>query len=225
MFLIVGFRPEVLTILNVLPRSICQFQHNYDHLCQNGDRSLSPSARDRILNLQHLFVELHWHTFYTAAVACIAMQGGPKTFDFRGNVMLVGLHYRNQNRDFVSDPNPGTAFSFLYAEAVPINELFEEVPALKKVMQLSGDKSNAVGELDKKTMGDFVGVLRILYWADGLVVFSDVGITADNVTGCEGWQSRLKLAVDNGVVRRMVGNTEQEGKIVKQGSRWKWVSI
>jgi hypothetical protein len=229
MFSMVGFRSGVLTTLNVFPRSICQSQRNCDEFSRsrNSGRSPSPSklAQDRILDLLKSFVDLHSITFYRAAISCIAMQGGAKTFDFQGHVMLVGLRYRNQN--FVGDPNLnlGTAFSFLYAEAVPITELLEEVPTLMRLMQGSEDKYGSVGEVERATMGKFVGVLRMLYWADGLVVFSDVGIAADHVTDCEGWESRLQFAIDNGVVPRIVDDTIQEGKIVKQGSRWKWVQI
>jgi hypothetical protein len=37
------------------------------------------------------------------------------------------------------------------------------------------------------------------------------------------WQSELKLAVENGLVAKEVDGKYQVGKVIKQGSRWKWM--
>ena len=39
------------------------------------------------------------------------------------------------------------------------------------------------------------------------------------------WLSELKLSVDNGLVGKEVDGKYRIGKIVKQGERWKWMSL
>jgi hypothetical protein len=207
------------------PRSLCQIQRNQissvnDH---DLDRPLPSTGRLSELALLKTFLSLHHHAFTDAALACIATEGGAKTFDFRGNVMFFSLRYR------CHDDNPGTAFSFVSAECLPINKLYQDIPTIKEPLEALEDKYNSITEFNQATKTNFAGLLRMVYWADGNVVTKHLGITRDPggvLKDYEGWLSELQFIIDNGLVAKEVdSNILQAGKIVKEGSHWKWVPL
>jgi hypothetical protein len=137
------------------------------------------------------------------------------------------MFFSLRNRNI--DDNPGTAFSFVSAECLPIDKLFEDLPAIKEGLMASEDKYNSITEFNQATMPNFAGLLRMVYWADGKAVTKHLGITRSPGGGAteaegKGWREELQFRIDNGIVAKEVGSdTLRAGKIVKQGSRWKWV--
>jgi hypothetical protein len=184
-----------------------------------SDTAALPSL-DPLFDLLKHFLNLHQPTYSEATLSCIIAKGGPKTFDFRGHVMFFGLQYRNDN--------PGTAFTISFADCLPIGTLYLHLPHIKDVLQASEEKYNSVAEFDKATMEHFAGLIRVVYEADGCFYLNNVPIR-DNPQGDAAnranWLLELKLSVDNGLVGKEVGGKYQIGKVIKQGERWKWMSL
>jgi len=177
-------------------------------------------ALDPLLDLLKSFLNLHQPSFSEATLSSIITKGGPKEFDFRGHIMFFGLKYRNDN--------PGTAFTVEFADLVPIGTLYLHLPNAKDMLQASEEKYNSLAEFDKATMQHFAGLIRVVYKAETCYYFKYAPI-GDNPQGDAAnranWFLELKVAVDNGWVGKEVDGKYQTGKVIKQGGRWKWVSL
>jgi len=183
-----------------------------------SDQSLPPP--DSLVDLLKKFTTLHQPAFAEATVSCIISRGGPQLFDFPGHVMFFGLDYRNDN--------PGTAFSISFSNCLPISLLYKVHPDVKEMLQASDDKYNSVADFDKATMEHFAGLIRVVFQANGCLYIQNIPIRNNpkgDAANRANWRSDLQFAVDNGLVAKDVAGTVQMGKIVKQGSHWKWVSL
>jgi hypothetical protein len=196
-------------------RSLCQSQHDRNRSIPEPDRSLVALERD----LLQKFVGLHGNTFSDAAISYIISQGGMQDFDFRGRLMCFELHRRDL------DDNPGTAFSVAHAECPPIDKGLSH-PQIRVLLQEMEERYNSVERSDKATMENFKGLLMTLFTVPSrhailkhisLCDNPDVRLDFDH----ENWLSRLQYIVNN----KEVGNTVQVGKIVRQGTQWKWAAI
>jgi hypothetical protein len=192
-------------------RSQCKLQR--DTIAKNPELEVSDDLLKTFLNLHH-------PAFSEATLSNIVIKGGPKAFDFRGHVMFFGLTYRNDN--------PGTAFSIGVAECVPTSVLYQHLPIIKDMLQAMEERYDSVAAFDKATMENFAGLIRVVYQAGEVAITKNVPIR-DNPEGDAAnratWLSELQFAVDNGLVGKDVGGTYQMGKIIKQGTRWKWTPL
>lgn len=215
-----GVTRKSLTTL-IFPRAWCKLHRKFSlssSEAQASDRSLLPL--DLLFDLLKDFLNLHCPAFAIATISCIVMNGGPAAFDFRGHVMLFGLRHRNDN--------PGTAFSIGFADCVPVSTLYELFPVAKELLQAAEEEYNSEVDFNKATMENFGGLIKVVYQADQCILGQNVPIRdnpEDDAANCADWLLVLQNAVDNGVVGKALGNGCQLGKIIKQGSRWKWVPL
>jgi hypothetical protein len=201
------------------PRSMCKLQRNVNGSEPEASNRSLPSL-DLLLDLLKNFSDLHHPSFAEATLSSIVTRGGPKGFDFRGHVMFFGLCHRNDN--------PGTAFSIGFADCLPVNVLIQELPDVKEALQASEARYNSVANHDKATMKHFAGLIRVVYQTNGCICVKNVPIRDDpkgDAANRANWLFELQFAVNHGLVAKNVGNAYQSGKIVKQGSRWKWVPV
>jgi hypothetical protein len=169
------------------------------------------------------FINLHQPSFTEAALACILKKGGPEAFDFREHVMFFSLHYRHEN--------PGTAFSLSFADLIPNSELYRQLPQSKELLQAQEERYDSVADFDKATMEHFVCLTRMVYHIDGCLIHKNTAMcydpqdNRDPVATRPNWLADLQWVIGVGLVMREVEDRYQTGKIVKQGTRWKWVPI
>jgi hypothetical protein len=182
------------------------------------DPSLPPLHS--LVDLLKKFIKLHYQSFAEAVISYIVTKEGLHSFNFAEHVMYFSLDYRNDN--------PGMAFTVKFADCAPLSLVYAEQPQLKEMLQASEEKYKSVAEFDKASMPHFAGLIRVVFDACECYYVKYFPIRDDHEGDAENrahWLSELQVAVDNGLVGKTVGDKYQIGKIVKQGSHWKWVPI
>jgi len=126
--------------------------------------------------------------------------------------------------------NPGNAFSVSVAQCIPISQLGEQMPEVKETLQASENNYNAMVALDEAKMEHFAGLVRLVFWTPGCVYMKHTAMRHDPKTPVDlmehaNWLTALQRIVSSGIVGKEEGHAISVGKIVKQGSRWKWAPI